>query len=45
MRIALKDLGLHHLWVVYPGDAAYPADERVTMWPMRDVARLAEQLA
>ena len=34
MRIALQDLALHHLWVVYPGDETYPLDERITALPI-----------
>ncbi len=37
MRIALRDLGLKHLWVVYPGDETYSLDERITVLPIRDV--------
>ena len=34
MRIALQDLALQHLWVVYPGDETYPLDERITALPI-----------
>ena len=44
MRTALEDLSLDHLWVVYPGRHAYPADERITCWPLADVPRLPEAL-
>jgi hypothetical protein len=37
MRIALDDLGLNHLWVVYPGQAAYPLDGRIGALPLRDI--------
>jgi len=37
MRIALDDLGLDHLWVVYPGQAAYPLDQRIGALPLRDI--------
>ena len=30
MRVALADLGLEHLYVVYPGDLTYPLDETIT---------------
>jgi predicted AAA+ superfamily ATPase len=33
MRIALKDLKLDHLTVVYPGDKDYPLADRVTVVP------------
>ncbi|MCB0336944.1 MAG: DUF4143 domain-containing protein, partial [Bdellovibrionales bacterium] len=31
MDIALKDLGLQHLWVVYPGDVAYSLSESISV--------------
>ncbi|MFQ5329629.1 MAG: ATP-binding protein [Thermodesulfobacteriota bacterium] len=34
MRIALSDLSLEHLWIVYPGREAYPVDEKITVWPL-----------
>lgn len=43
-RIALNDLGLDHLWIVYPGQHRYPVHERVTAWPLRDIADLSARL-
>jgi len=40
MRAALTDLKLEHLWVVYPGPHRYPAHEKITVWPLRDVMEL-----
>jgi predicted AAA+ superfamily ATPase len=37
MRIALEDLRLDRLWVVYPGRAAYPMGERIDALPLRDI--------
>jgi predicted AAA+ superfamily ATPase len=34
MRIALDDLKLDHLWVVYPGQDRYPADKKITVLPL-----------
>lgn len=34
MRIAIKDLNLDHLWVVYPGKDQYPMDERISTLPL-----------
>jgi hypothetical protein len=34
MRIALEDLALDHLVVIYPGARAYPLSERVTVLPL-----------
>jgi predicted AAA+ superfamily ATPase len=34
MRVALSDLKLDHLWVVYPGQHRYPVDDRITVLPL-----------
>jgi len=38
MRIALTDLGLEHLTVLYPGDLRYDLDRRVTVVPLAQIA-------
>ena len=38
MRIALEDLHLDHLTVIYPGDVRYELGERVTVVPLADLA-------
>ena len=40
MRTALRDLGLRHLWVVYPGDESYALDEQISVLPIRDIPGL-----
>lgn len=37
MRIALKDLQLDHLWVIYPGKHEYPVDEKISVWPISKI--------
>ncbi len=44
MRVALEDLRLSHLYVIYPGAARFPADERITMWPAKDLAALPGEM-
>ena len=44
MRVALADLGLDHLWVIYPGDEAYALDDRISALPVADVPSLAASL-
>ena len=44
MRVAVSDLGLDHLWIVYPGDEAYPLDDRISVLPVRDVPDLPASL-
>jgi len=40
MRVALNDLELEHLWVVYPGKEAYPLDDRISVLPVSDIPAL-----
>ncbi|MBU1661145.1 MAG: ATP-binding protein [Chloroflexi bacterium] len=40
MRTALSDLALEHLWVIYPGQHIYPVDERISVWPSKEITRL-----
>ena len=44
MRVALNDLGLEHLWVVYPGTEAYALDDRISVLPIAHVPDLARSL-
>ena len=44
MRVALNDLELDHLWVVYPGDEAYSLDERISALPVAGHPALASSL-
>jgi predicted AAA+ superfamily ATPase len=37
MHVALQDLRLDHLWIVYPGSERYPLHERVTAIPLEAV--------
>ncbi len=38
MHIAIDDLGLEHLWVVYPGSVRYPMTDRITAMPLVQVS-------
>ena len=40
MHIAIADLGLEHLWVVYPGSLEYPLGEKITALPLSSVGGL-----
>ncbi len=44
MRIALNDLELEHLRVVYPGETAYELDEAITVLPLEAVPDLCTTL-
>lgn len=37
MRIALRDLGLKHILVIYPGELAYKMDENITAVPLNRI--------
>jgi len=37
MQTAISDLSLEHLWVIYPGQHAYPAGEKITVFPLQDI--------
>ena len=38
MRIALKDLRIERLTVLYPGDQRYQLDKRITVVPLSELA-------
>jgi hypothetical protein len=40
MHVALDDLKLDHLWVVYPGSLRYPLSERISALPLREIGSL-----
>ena len=42
MRIALDDLGLDYLWVIYPGEHSYPVDDRITVCPLQQVPEISK---
>ena len=44
MRMALEDLALDHLWIVYPGEHRYRIDERITAWPLQAIGELPAAL-
>jgi hypothetical protein len=44
MHVAIDDLELTHLWIVYPGRESFPIGPRLSAWPLSDVARLPREL-
>ena len=40
MHIVADDLGLSHLWVIYPGELEYPMTRRITALPLAKVAEI-----
>ncbi len=44
MQVALRDLELEHLWVIYPGEESYRAHEDITVWPITKLVEFANQV-
>ena len=40
MHIALEDLGLEHLWIIYPGNQKYALDDKITAIPLQVILHL-----
>jgi hypothetical protein len=45
MRIAMQDLKLERLWVVYPGPTGYPMDEKIECVSLSQLGHIREVLA
>jgi len=45
MLVALEDLKLEHLWIVYPGEQGYSVDEKITVCPLSVIAGLPSRLS
>ena len=37
MHVVIEDLGLSHLWVLYPEDREYPLTDTVTALPLKSI--------
>lgn len=44
MYVAIEDLALDHLWVVYPGPQPYPLRDRLSVIPAASIPQLARDL-
>ena len=42
MHIAIDDLGLEHLWVLYPGDQKYALDSKITAISLEEMLQLSK---
>lgn len=40
MHVAIDDLKLEHLWVVYPGTLRYPLTDKITALPLQEISTL-----
>ena len=41
MRVAIEDLELEHLWVIYPGKHVFSIDEKISVLPLEVISDLA----
>jgi hypothetical protein len=44
MRVAMDDLQLSYLWVVYPGNEAYELDDSISVLPVSNAPQLISRL-
>ncbi len=44
MNQAIESLNLDHLWIIYPGEHAYPLSNQISVWPIQNILRVPEQL-
>jgi hypothetical protein len=44
MHAAIEDLGLEHLWVIYPGQQEYALDARISVIPIDRVLTLVRSI-
>jgi hypothetical protein len=44
MHTASEVLKLNHLWLIYPGQYAYPIDEKISALPLKDIGSLSKQI-
>ena len=44
MRVAMTDLRLEHLWVIYPGHVSYVLDSAITVAPLSSLEQIAAEL-
>ena len=44
MHVAFADLGIEHLWVVYPGHTSYPLGKHITALPLRDLKKASARI-
>jgi predicted AAA+ superfamily ATPase len=44
MSVAIQDLNLEHLWVLYPGNQDYPLEEKISVTPVSSLPILTEKV-
>jgi hypothetical protein len=44
MNQAIESLNLSHLWIIHPGEHAYPLSKQISAWPIKEILSLPKQL-
>ena len=44
MHVAMNDLLLDQLWIIYPGKNSYPIDEKISVSPLNEISNISVQL-
>jgi hypothetical protein len=44
MSVAIQDLNLEHLWVLYPGNQDYFLEEKISVTPVSSLPILTEKI-
>jgi predicted AAA+ superfamily ATPase len=44
MHTASEVLKLNHLWLIYPGQHAYPIDKKISALPLKDIGSLSKRI-
>ena len=44
LHSVLKDLRLHHIWIIYPGNQKYRIDERASVVPLEQISSIVSEV-
>jgi predicted AAA+ superfamily ATPase len=44
LHVAFEDLGLQHLWIIYPGENDYPITKNISVLPFKQILSLVDQI-
>jgi predicted AAA+ superfamily ATPase len=43
MQVAVEDLNLDHLWLIYPGEHSFPVQRKISAWPLKEIDKLPDR--
>jgi hypothetical protein len=44
MQVAVEDLNLDHLWLIYPGEHSFPVHRKISAWPLKEIDKLPDRM-